>query len=69
MGFYHSVGSEKAGCIGSLVLCVNMATKSLFLHWSQWFHEFVCGLGRLGLTYFRECRTKMIDDGEENKLL
>lgn len=31
------------------------------------FHEFVCDLERLDLTYSRECATKIIEDGEENQ--
>ena len=69
MGFCHSVGSGKAGCIGSSVLCIGMATKNLFLHWAQGFHEFVCDMGRLDLTYCRECGIKIRDGGEGNQAL
>ena len=30
MSFCHSVGPEKVGCIGSLVLRIGVATKNLF---------------------------------------
>ena len=69
MGFCHSVGSEKAGYIGSLVVRIGMATKNLFLCWAEGFQEFVFDVGRLDLTYCRECGTKTVDDGEENQAL
>jgi len=69
MGFCQSVGFEKAGCIGSSVLRLGMSTKNLILHWAQGFHEFVCDVERLDLTYCRECGIKMIDDGEKNQAL
>jgi hypothetical protein len=46
-----------------------MATKNLFLHWAQGFHEFVCDVGRLDLTYCRKYGTKTVDVDEENQAL
>lgn len=69
VGFCHSVDSKKAGCIGSSVLRIGMATKFIFALGPQGFHEFVCDLERLDLTYSGECTTKIIENGEENQAL